>query len=731
MNKPMNTSKAIRTKSSIAILITAAVLMLLISGIQQYTSRMEIRSDLERNAEMELVVKSIGVKHSLEDVELALRNRRWEFEQMLPYPDSLFAVTRRIVEENPNFDGCCIAMVPDYYPEKGRLFEPYTLRRGESINTFQLGSEGHDYSKNKYFIMSAENDTSFWSEPYPDEEKPNVTLITYTFPVYDASDRVAGVVGVDLESGWLGKMLNSNLMFPSSYHILISGEGKLICGPEEKGNSHQLAEETLNMINDSSLHREPSSSGYAMLLSFTDNEDNSEGNVFYSSPENIKPWRIAVVNYDDEVFEPLIRMRWRNLLLTLAGVLILAFIIQRSAKNISKLQKANLEREHIESELNIARRIQMDMLPKSESDTKRDDVDICGSLVPAKMVGGDLYDYFVRDEKLYFCIGDVSGKGVPAALVMAMVHTLFRSVSAHESRPDRIMRTLNENACQGNETNMFITFFIGVLDLPTGKLRYCNAGHDCPFVIGKETIVLPAKANLPLGVVKDMVYVAQETTFASGDMLFLFTDGLTEAKNTERQLFGMPRLTNFMQSVRTDIEPRTIINKVMMQVDQFVQEAEQSDDLTLLAVQYTPTKKETVFDETLTISNKIREVTRLNAFVKSSAQTIGIEATLANKIKLAVEEAVTNIIDYAFPNGTEGNIDIAIEADANAIRFVITDTGAEFDPTSVTKADTTLGIDDRPIGGLGIFLVRNLMDSINYERIDGKNVLRLEKVYIS
>ena len=173
------------------------------------------------------------------------------------------------------------------------------------------------------------------------------------------------------------------------------------------------------------------------------------------------------------------------------------------------------------------------------------------------------------------------------------------------------------------------------------------------------------------------------------------------------------------------------LNKVTEQVDLFVKEAEQSDDLTLLAVQYTPAMKELVFDETLTISNKISEITRLNAFVKSSVQAIGIEATLANKIKLAVEEAVTNIIDYAYPDGVEGTVTIAIEADANAVRFVITDTGAEFDPTSVSNADTTLGIDDRPIGGLGIFLVRNLMDSINYERIDGKNVLRLEKVYIS
>lgn len=731
MNKPRNTSKAIRTKTSIAILITAAVLMLLISGIQQYYSRNQTRADLERNAEMEMVIKANDINHSLEDVELALRNRSWEFEQFLPYPDSLFAVTRRIVEQNPYFAGCCIAMVPDYYPEKGRLFEPYTERRGEVIETFQLASDEHDYTQNENFIISIKKDTSFWSEPYQDPSYPGEILLTYMFPIHDENGNIVAIVGVDLIDDLLGNLLNAKLMFPSSYLILISGEGRLICGPQEVGNKHQLAEETLEMINDSTLQRYESSTGYSTLLSFIDNEDGSKGYVFYSSPQNLAPWRLAVVNYEDEVFEPLIRMRWRNLLLTLTGLLILAFIIHRSAKSISNLQRANMEKEHIESELNIARKIQMDMLPKPESETKSDDVDICGSLVPAKMVGGDLYDYFIRDEKLYFCIGDVSGKGVPAALVMAVVHTLFRSVSAHESRPDSIMRALNETACQGNESNMFITFFIGVLDLPTGKLRYCNAGHDRPFVIGKETNVLPAKANLPLGVVENMVYVAQETDLVPGDMLFLFTDGLTEAKNIKHQLFGIQRLTNYLQECDKKIAPNTLINKVTEQVDLFVKEAEQSDDLTLLAVQYTPAMKELVFYETLTISNKISEITRLNAFVKSSAQTIGIEATLANKIKLAVEEAVTNIIDYAYPDGVEGTVTIAIEADANAVRFVITDTGAEFDPTSVSNADTTLGIDDRPIGGLGVFLVRNLMDNINYERIDGKNVLRLEKVYIS
>ncbi len=731
MNNVKNTLKSAHNRSSIAILITAAALMLLISAIQQYSARKQIRNDLERNAEIELVIKSIAVKHSLEDVELALRNRNWEFEQFLPYPDSLFAITRRIVEQNPDFDGCCIAVVPNYYPEKGRLFEPYTVRRGDSIETVQLASEEHDYSKNKDFILAAKNDSSFWGEPYPDESDPKVTLITYTFPIHDEFGDIAAVVGVDYNAEELGKMLNARHMFPSSYHILISGQGKLICGPEEVGNTHQLAEETLDMINDSTFERHASSTGHSTLLSFIDNEDGSKGYVFYSSPKSIKPWRIAVVNYDDEVFEPLIKIRWRDLLSTMAGLLVLAFIVQRSAKNISKLQQATIEREHIDSELNIARKIQMDMLPKGEKTALRDDCDVVGLLDPARMVGGDLYDHFIRDEKLYFCIGDVSGKGVPAALVMAVAHTLFRSISAHESNPARIMQALNETSCQRNEQNMFVTMFIGVLDLPTGRLCYCNAGHDKPFVIGEETKQLPAKPHLPLGVMDNMIYTTQETVLQSGESLFLYTDGLTEAMNESHEQFGLKRVEKGLQDCignKPNVAEK-IIRTMTNRVNAFVDGAEQSDDLTMLAIHYTPQEKPIVFCETLNLNNKVSEITKLNAFVKSATATLNMEIGLANKIKLAVEEAVTNIIDYAYQNGTEGNISVTIEADESRIRFILTDSGAEFDPTGVSKADTTLTVEERPIGGLGVFLVRNLMDSINYERVDGKNVLRMEKRY--
>ena len=725
----MKNSKISAPRSSqIAILITAAVLMLLISGIQQNYARKEIRKNLEHNAEMELIIKSINVKHSLDDVSLALRNRSWEFEQFLPYPDSLFTVTRRIVEENPNFAGCCIAMVPNYYPEKGRLFEPYTLRRGEVIETLQLASEEHDYSKNPDFIMAAKNDSSFWSEPYHDEDDPNVTLITYTFPIYDSYGDMAAVVGIDLNTEWIGKLLNSRHMFPSSYNLLLSGEGRLIYTLNGM-TKYKDVDQIMNLINDSTAEHTVSASGRVTIFSFIDWEDHAKGSVYYSTPASIRPWSIAVVNYDDEVFASLIKMQWRNLLLTLVGLLILAFIIQRSAKNLSKLQQANLEREHIESELNIARNIQMSMLPKSDAIAMRDDNNIVGWLEPAKLVGGDLYSYLIRDEKLFFCIGDVSGKGIPAALVMAVANALFRSVSARESNPARIMQALNDIGCQRNEQNMFVTFFIGVLDLPTGRLRYCNAGHEKPFVIGKEVRPLPAKPHLPLGVMDDLIYTAQETVLQPGESLFLYTDGLTEAKNESHELFGVKRIEKGLQDCAKNesITPEKLIQTMTNRVNAFVDGAEQSDDLTLLAIQYTPQEKPLVFRESLTLNNKVSEISKLNAFVQSATAALNMEKGLANRIKLAVEEAVTNIIDYAYPNGTEGSIDITIEADENRIRFIITDSGAEFDPTGVSKVDTTLSVDDRPIGGLGVFLVRNLMDSINYERTDGKNVLRMEK----
>ena len=205
--------------------------------------------------------------------------------------------------------------------------------------------------------------------------------------------------------------------------------------------------------------------------------------------------------------------------------------------------------------------------------------------MPARAVGGDIYDYFIRDDKLFFCIGDASGKGIPSAMLMAMTHSLFRAASAHENNPAHIMQTINGSTCENNESNMFVTMFIGILDLPTGHLRYCNAGHDIPVVVGKEA--LPAKPNLPVGLFDDFTYQMQETTLEGGSLLFLYTDGLTEAKNNRRQQFSLSRVMAVLEGAAS-LSPQQLLEKMTAEVHAFVEDAEQSDDLTMLAIRYTP-----------------------------------------------------------------------------------------------------------------------------------------------
>ena len=275
---------------------------------------------------------------------------------------------------------------------------------------------------------------------------------------------------------------------------------------------------------------------------------------------------------------------------------------QSLARQMEELKVVNAERGRIEGELKVAQDIQLSMLPKmppkffakrsGEAERGGDrglneGFDVFGSLTPAREVGGDLYDFLVRDGKLFFCIGDVSGKGVPAALVMATTLCQFRIAASHMDDVAKITAYINRNTCEGNETCIFVTFFMGMLDLKTGLLRCCNAGHNKPIVIGngqgtmKNGQFLDAKPNLPLGVSDDATYDEKEYTLAPGAMLFLYTDGLTEAMTREHKQFGSERL---MAQLQGGVGCQEQIEQITQAVHAFVGDAPQSDDLTMLAI---------------------------------------------------------------------------------------------------------------------------------------------------
>ena len=713
----------LKVNTSLAIIIAAAVLLEIISAVQYYYMHGLLAEELEYRAESELTTKAIIVKNSLNMSEVSLRGHIRDIKRNLSCPDSVFKAAEWVLRTHPNVMGCGVAFVPYYFPEKGRLFEPYAYRENDEIKTMQAGGEKHDYTKSGFYKEGIATNGSLWTDPYVDDIF-KIPMVSYTVPLWDKDHKTIGIFALDIPIRLLGDTLNYRHIYHSSYDILLTADGDFIAGPREDHVRRKDVEQVINIINDSTFTTTLSKSGRSQIATFYSPDDNKKGYIFFANFKGQPRWKIAVVCYDDEVYGKLRTMRLGIGLLMLAGLVILSLMILRFARNDRKLQTANLAKERIDSELRIASDIQMQMLPGQSSQIKRDDIDICASLVPARAVGGDIFDYFIRDEKLFFCIGDVSGKGVPSAMVMAVVHSLFRMACSHENNPARVMQTVNETSCEGNESNMFVTMFVGVLDLPTGRLRYCNAGHDRPVIVGAEA--LPAKANLPVGVFADFVFEMQETVLTDGSTLFLYTDGLTEAKNRERQMFGVERVMDVLNGC-ADLKPAQLLEKMEREVHAFVEDAEQSDDLTMLAIHYTPKQFDSKLTETLVLKNDVHEVTRFTNFIKSVLEQLGIEKSLARKLRLAVEEAVVNVIDYAYPLGSEGDITIHVMSDGHSIRFKIIDAGVAFDPTAKEMADTTLSVEDRQIGGLGILLVRELMDTINYERENGQNVLTLIK----
>jgi sigma-B regulation protein RsbU (phosphoserine phosphatase) len=288
---------------------------------------------------------------------------------------------------------------------------------------------------------------------------------------------------------------------------------------------------------------------------------------------------------------------------------------------------------------------------------------------------------------------------------------------------------MNKTIADMNKNNMFVTLFVGVLDLPTGRLRYCNAGHDAPLLVGAGVGELPCNANIPVGFMPTWKYTQQEAHIFTGTTIFLFTDGLTEAMNAKYELFQMERVNKVATQAlaQGQQDPRQLISLMIEAVHQFVGDAEQSDDLTMMAIQYIKKQSDVKMRKNIVLPNDIQEVPRLNAFVDDVCETVGFDEMVTMQVKVAVEEAVVNVMKYAYPTGQRG--DVSIEAASNDLRlkFTIIDSGKPFDPTVQAEVDTTLSAKDRNIGGLGIHIMRQNMDSINYERMDNLNVLTLRK----
>lgn len=388
---------------------------------------------------------------------------------------------------------------------------------------------------------------------------------------------------------------------------------------------------------------------------------------------------------------------------------------------ISRLSAVTAEKERIGAELDVATRIQASMLPCIfPAFPERDEFEVYATMDPAKEVGGDFYDFFMVDEdNLAVVVADVSGKGIPAALFMVIGKTLIKDHTTSGKDLGTVFTEVNQLLCESNSEELFITAFVGVLNLKTGNFRYVNAGHEIPFIAKKNGEFKPYKirAAFVLAGMEGIQYKSGEMQLEPGDKLFQYTDGVTEATDKDNQLFGMERLEKTLAKL-ADKTPAEILEGVKADIDEFVGDAPQFDDITMLCLEYRGMP-----DESKTVDLSLDNVGPLTEFVESNLQSKGASPSTVIKMNIALDEIYSNIVKFS--GATYVKISCGVKDGFAYLHFE--DDGVYYDPLQKEDTDITSSADEREIGGLGILMVKKSMDKMEYEYKDSKNILVLAK----
>ena len=381
----------------------------------------------------------------------------------------------------------------------------------------------------------------------------------------------------------------------------------------------------------------------------------------------------------------------------------------------------------IDKELEYAKQIQLSALPPDFPNNE--EFGICAQMIAAKEVGGDFYDFYkLNDSTVAFLVADVSGKGIPAAMFMMTAKTILKDLAESGIPVNEIFTKANEKLCENNDSGMFVTAWMGILNLKTGNLQYANAGHNPPLIkhAGGSFEYLKCRAGFVLAGMEGVRYRIGEMTLSAGDRLFLYTDGVTEATNTENNLYGEERLLEYMNQNRA-VEAAALLPSLKANIDQFVGEAPQFDDITMLMLDY-KFKDGGEQMTNRTFKAKTEVLSDVLGFVDEMLEKHECPMKIQTALCVAIEEVFVNVARYAYKDG-EGDVDFAIgfDGESRVISFRMSDGGIPFDPLQKADPDITLSAEEREIGGLGIFIAKRTMDSIKYAYENGKNVLTMMK----
>jgi sigma-B regulation protein RsbU (phosphoserine phosphatase) len=397
-----------------------------------------------------------------------------------------------------------------------------------------------------------------------------------------------------------------------------------------------------------------------------------------------------------------------------------------------KLMEAELERarKRMEDELNVGREIQMSMLPLTfPAFPERDELDVFATLQPAREVGGDFYDFFFIDENRFcVCVGDVSGKGVPAALFMAVTKTMLKSSASMSGSTATIISHVNAEVSRENTESMFVTVFIGILDVRTGDFVYTNAGHNPPHLKRRDGSIerIGERHGPVIGAVEDLEYAEDRLALEPDDLLLLYTDGVTEAMNDRSELFSESRLLEVLRSVDADTAELQVQSTVD-EVKNFEGAAERADDITVLALRYRGSvQSDDVVSHTIAMNGDPEQIAPSIEQFDHFARRHHLPDAVSRKVKIALDDVLQNIVSYGYPEGMDRDIEISLALTDRQLTLIVADNGVPFNPLEQAPPRTDQPLEQRELGGLGLHIVRNLADDLAYRREVERNILTLD-----
>ena len=602
-------------------------------------SRRYVREEAILRATQVVENSVLRLNNILEDVQLSADNLEWLVYRHLDEPEMMMEYSRITVQGNPVLSGCSISFEPDYF-EGRHYFSAYSGYVGGTLRTEQEGDDDYQYFYLDWYLQPKLLNQPCWTEPYSDweqgdaEDRQTQRMVSYSKPLTTSAGFI-GSISLDISLKWLSDNLSPVKPYPHSYSILISRGGTYLVHPDPDKLFYQTIF-TEGLIDSKPAQDELGKSMLELEAGFRRLEIDGVRSYVFFTPLKATGWSMAIVCPESDIFGRFNRLRWFITTIDLLGLLLLFFscfqVIRKTMRPLSdlarqaeeiasghfdtvlpastqpdelgtltrsfadmqsslvtymdELTRTTANKVRIEGELQIARDIQMGMIPQVFPPfPDRKDIDLYASMEPAREVGGDLYDYFIQGGRLYFCIADVSGKGVPASLFMAVVRNLFRAAGKQELLPDEIARRINDILSDGNEQLMFVTMFIGAIDLETGRLDFCNCGHNPPVVLPHDgkPVFLSCKANTSIGILPDARFEGEYVDGFKDTPLFLYTDGLNEAENPDHELFGSDRLLAILGEPYTDAE--TVVKRMQEAISEHVAGADASDDLTMLCLE--------------------------------------------------------------------------------------------------------------------------------------------------